>query len=300
MSVSLIEQLQAEATQRSVPITDLLRKAKLAGAKLGRIDLIAWVDHELSGYLDIAGSELPTYRQVKGEIKFRNPYKGWQSVGLHVEMPFVHPIGEIVGLISNDSGYVMASVPTEFADKIRRELGVNVDVRFHASCSAFEAVVEGIRNAVLDWAVKLELAGVRGDGISFSPAEAQRAQSVNINIGSIGNAVGLGAFGDYASISGTIQADSGQLARRVMELVKQVNQQLAGSGLSEQIQVAMRESLAELREAASMPKPEISHLRGGLQRLLRVVEGSAGNLIASGAQALIAGILNGASGPTFS
>jgi hypothetical protein len=49
-----------------------------------------------------------------------------------------------------------------------------------------------------------------------------------------------------------------------------------------------------------MPKPEISHLRGGLQRLLRVVEGSAGNLIASGAQALIAGILNGASGPTFS
>jgi hypothetical protein len=127
-----------------------------------------------------------------------------------------------------------------------RELGLRVDVKFHVTCAALENVIEGARNAVLDWALKLEQAGVRGDGLSFSPAEAQRAQAVHINIGSIGNAVGLGAFGDRATITATQYSNDPQLAARVVEFVQQVEDQLSRSGLPKPTQELATAALAEL------------------------------------------------------
>ena len=143
MTGSLVEQLQTDEIQRSTPVTDLLRKAKFVAAKLGDSELSAWADHELNGYFDIRTEDLPQYRQLRGEIKWLNPYKGWQSLGLDVTLPCVHPIGEILGLINNEAGFITASVPSEFPDFIRRELKFHADVKFHASCAALSGVIEG-------------------------------------------------------------------------------------------------------------------------------------------------------------
>ncbi len=293
MGTSLVEQLQADAIQRSVPITDLLRKAKLLAAKLGSSDLANWVEREVVGYEGVPNDGLPAYRQIHGTIKWCNPHHGWLSLGLDVTMPFGNPISEIVGLLGNESGYVMASVPDKFAESIRRELGLRVDVKFHASCAALENVIEGARNAVLDWALNLEQAGVQGNGLSFSPIETQRAQTVHINIGSIGNAVGLGAFGDHAAITATQHSNDAQLAARVLDLTQQIEDQLTHSGLPAQTQELAKTTLAELRDAAAQPTPRSSRLRQGLASLQHIMEGTAGNLAAVGIQALVATILSG-------
>lgn len=293
MGTNLVEQLQADAIQRSVPITDLLRKAKLLAVKLGSSDLATWVEREVIGYEGIPNDEIPAYRQIRGTIKWRNPHHGWVSLGLDVTMPFGNPISEIVGLLGNEAGFVMASVPDEFAESIRRELGLRVDVKFHVSCAALEGVVEGTRNAVLDWALRLGQAGVRGDGLSFSPVEAQRAQAVHINIGSIHNAVGLGAFGDHATITVTQHGGDAQLAARVLELAQQIEGQLAQSGLPAQTQELAQTTLMELRDAAVEPRPQSSRLRQGLASLQHVMEGATGNLAAAGIQALVVSILSG-------
>jgi hypothetical protein len=52
MAQSLIEQLQFGAVDGSAPITDLLRKAKLAAVKLGADEFAAWIDLEMNGYTD--------------------------------------------------------------------------------------------------------------------------------------------------------------------------------------------------------------------------------------------------------
>jgi hypothetical protein len=59
---TLIEQLQEEALDPKVSLTDLLRKTKLCAAKLGLRGAVEWVDHELNGYP--AGVKLPDYRQL--------------------------------------------------------------------------------------------------------------------------------------------------------------------------------------------------------------------------------------------
>jgi hypothetical protein len=195
--------------------------------------------------------------------------------------------------MGNEAGFVMASVPDEFAEYVRRRLDLRVEVKLHITCATLENVIEGTRNAVLDWALKLEQAGVRGDGLSFSPAEAQRAQAVHINIGSIGNAVGLGAFGDRATITAAQHANDAQLAARVLEFVQQVEGQLSRSDLSTQTQGLVVAALAELRSAATEPQPQGSRLRRGLASLQRIMEGATGNLVAAGIQALVTAILSG-------
>jgi AbiTii len=71
----LVEQLQADAIDRSVPINDLLRKAKAAAVKLKRADLTQWIEHELSGYPKT--TDIPKYRISYPELRFLNPVRGW-------------------------------------------------------------------------------------------------------------------------------------------------------------------------------------------------------------------------------
>lgn len=78
MVQSLIEQLQLGAVDGTAPITDLLRRAKLAAVKLKTQDFATWVDLEITGYTDQPA--VPDYRLVRGILKFLNPYHGWQPI----------------------------------------------------------------------------------------------------------------------------------------------------------------------------------------------------------------------------
>jgi hypothetical protein len=204
---SLIEQLQADALDSSAPITDLLRKAKTAAAKLGAKDFSAWIEYELSGYpTDV---EVPKYRRVRAHKKYINPVHGWQPIigsahGLNNYMP----IAQIEALLASGDSFLTTPSSREEVLEYSKKLGFTADVHSHISRAAVAATVDAVRNTVLDWALKLEAAGVHGEGLSFSRADTERAQSVTINIGSIGNAVGVGSFGDHATVTATITAES--------------------------------------------------------------------------------------------
>jgi hypothetical protein len=79
--VSLIEDLQADSLNTTVPITDLLRKAKATATKLRRSDFAIWTEQELSGYL--GGGDVPQYRKVHADLITTTPsMAGVQSWGL--------------------------------------------------------------------------------------------------------------------------------------------------------------------------------------------------------------------------
>jgi hypothetical protein len=107
-----------------------------------------------------------------------------------------------------------------------------------------------VRDAVHDWALKLWQAGVQGEGMSFSTEETDRAKSVVVNIGHIGNATGIGNFGDHATITATQTLSVAELADGVRQLVGQVESVLPASGLPTDVQAGAHQALAELRAAA--------------------------------------------------
>ncbi|HKD31041.1 MAG TPA: hypothetical protein VKC66_34680 [Xanthobacteraceae bacterium] len=92
---SIIEQIQRHALDHSVPISALLRRVKLAAAKLGLGAVEDWVDQELQGYT----SDVPEYRVLQGQPMVRNPYSGWSPIG-----------GSVKGLSKRGNGQSIAEI----------------------------------------------------------------------------------------------------------------------------------------------------------------------------------------------
>ncbi len=85
----IVLELQREALDRSIRVSDLLRKVLLVAKKLKIADLESWILHELNGYSD--SSTVPEYRWMTGEIKTFNPYNGmWIPIMFHESDSKIH------------------------------------------------------------------------------------------------------------------------------------------------------------------------------------------------------------------
>ncbi|NNH01311.1 hypothetical protein HLH18_10630 [Acinetobacter sp. ANC 5414] len=62
--MSLLRQIQNDAVDASVKVSDLLRKCKILAYRLGNEDFKSWVENELNGYPEFK-EELPQYRVLK-------------------------------------------------------------------------------------------------------------------------------------------------------------------------------------------------------------------------------------------
>jgi hypothetical protein len=85
------------------------------------------------------------------------------------------------------------------------------------------------------------------------------------------------------------QTNHGGTTRRRSNLVEQLDRALPT--LTASMQEQTREVLAELRAAATVPTPDASRLRRGLESLKHIMEHATGHLIATGALTLIAQLL---------
>ena len=66
MPDSLVDELQTDAVNRTVRVSDLLRKALLVASKLDIPGVPEWINKELSGYEP--HDTIPAYREVRGRV----------------------------------------------------------------------------------------------------------------------------------------------------------------------------------------------------------------------------------------
>ncbi len=238
----------------AVPVSDLLRKAKAVATKLKQNDLVSWLESEMSGYA--LGGTIPEYRRLAARAQFLNPVRGWcPIVGGEHTVAYGGSVGEINGLLEGDGDELVSPAPVEYVRHISQELGMQVDARRVISKAAMGTILDMLRNTVLDWALKLEQAGIHGEGLSFSQNESTKAQSVVFNIGSIGNATGLGSFGNNATITANVSGNVQIMAEKVRELVERAEKAVPKSGLSVVQKKAAGKQLGELKEEASGSSP---------------------------------------------
>ena len=72
---SVVIELQREALDRGVRVSDLLRKALVVARKLDLREFQTWIEKELNGYGK--GDEVPDFREMSGEVRGWNPVRGW-------------------------------------------------------------------------------------------------------------------------------------------------------------------------------------------------------------------------------
>ena len=151
------------------------------------------------------------------------------------------------------------------------------------------AIVEAVRTLVLEWAIEMERAGIKGADAAFSQTEKERAREgpIAIHIGSIGSFTGnLGVGNTAADVSSSaIQVD------RVEQLLSQIKSHssgLAREGLDEH---DLLHRLAAVEAELKKPSPDHKIIRTLLTELKAVVAGATQGLLSTGVLALLNQIL---------
>jgi hypothetical protein len=286
---SLVEQLQAEAMNLSLPVVGLLMKMKALATKLDLKELLEWVDRELAGYA--ITDDIPAYRMVQGEFKVWNPYHGWQpiffpkSVKVPATRGVTSPIGELEGRVAKAGDLVAISLRPEEKARLISSLEVPMDVAWIANPSNVDGIVGAVRNLILEWSLKLEKLGIKGEGLTFSDSEKSKAKNEmsSINIAHV-ETLTAGVIGSqtlsHSSMSVNQAYDNSIDLSAVKQLLVQIKKH-AHDLPAESLPIVEREIAGIDRELGGT-SANPSKIRAALSSIKNALEGAAGNLIASG------------------
>jgi len=294
---SLIEQLQADATSAQVPVTELLRRAKLIAAKLGLEDFRKWVDAELNGYS--SDTEAPAYRKVSGTPMWLHQIRGWLPINfmstaandevLMSNRMVTQPIGELENLVLRGGQFFDMTFSAGIAAEVSRVMGAEpTQVVTRVNQSQISGILDGVRNALLDWSIKLEQAGIIGEGLVFSHDERVKAQepAVVYQIGHIENF--LGHMGTNTGVS-TVTATQNSLPSgdALRALIVQLRKHAPALELSTADSAKLESKMIELEGEAVSQAPDQGKVRRALLAVKHYAELATDKVLEIGINALI-------------
>ena len=227
---SLVLKFQKDVLDSQKSVTEILRTAKVISAKLGLNDIEKWIGAELNGYPE--DESPPGYRHAGGTLQASNPW-GWATVkGGSIDWPFRYPISQI----------------EEFSKQERVDFSPNTDYPLAGAYSSsvqrgvfsgtvFKAMVEAVRDRLLDWSLELEKRGITGENMSFDEHEKQVAHNQIFNIQ---NAV----FGDVIYSNVAVNFDL-------------IHQELERSKVSQSERKELEQILDALKSSTPEEKPSL-------------------------------------------
>jgi hypothetical protein len=291
MEQSIVRQLQAEALDPKTSVSDLLRKAKVVATKLELKDFLAWIEKELNGYNAMGKEDLPSYRIIQGETKAWNPYRGWIPIVASTpqwgdalsDRGVNQPVGELDDILKSDSNTLEMSYSSEGKMAIAKSIGMQTDIKFFMGRSSVAGILEGVRNTILDWSLKLEKEGILGEGLSFSQKEQEKALDPNVTykIDHIDNFAG-----NIGNVSGSAKINVHQIhdgsKAEIQELIKQIRQYAPQINLDKSAKGELETEVALLEDEIKLPVPLPATVNGLLSSIKNIFEGVAGNVIAQG------------------
>ena len=288
---SLVEELQKDALNSDVKVTELLQKSLVVATKLKLDEFADWVRLELDGY---GRNEVPEYRVLHGTPQVFNPYRGYQP--LHFgdtkyaerfsKMHFNTPIGELEHdlLSAKESGSDAFQV--SYSPSVEKMLMDAIHFRLqpslHISASQFQGVLDAVRKIILEWSLRLEADGITGEGMSFTADEKERAKGDTYNIKNY-------IHGDIHDSQIQIEATNSSQTKTVEFDVKQLTKLVAALrstidavGVDDNGKQELDSEISTLEAQIKSPKPKSSIIGESLSSIRRILEGASGNLVASG------------------
>ena len=159
---SIVSDLQLEALDRNVPVSDLLRKALVVARKLKLSELQSWIEKELNGYRKT--DEVPDYREIYGQVRAWNPFHGWIPVIIE-DSPTAkllsrrktsQSVAELEHLIKREKEDLHMPVQEEFQRHLRQACRAEAEFALIVPGAAIAAIIDTVRTIILNWALKLE------------------------------------------------------------------------------------------------------------------------------------------------
>ena len=284
---SFVEELQRDALNSKIKVSDLLRKAKAIAVKLELPELEKWTDNELNGY---EGNAVPSYRIFVGQVQGDYPY--WTTVrfaNAETEETFSKQtvrdrVAEMESVVAQTKSLrVYFPLAPETKKQLSKSIRTSNDFRIETNTSTIAGILDAIRNTVLDWSLRLEKAGVKGEGLSFSNDERKKAHETQAvyNIGRIetftGN-MGSGS-GNFTVEGNTINADS---KAAIQDLIGRIRSSEGQLELKSAPAKSLNQALDGLQHEIGSSKPSTERVKEFLASIRNIAEGAVGSLTAQG------------------
>ena len=281
---SVVVELQREALDRAVRVSDLLRKALVVARKLGLREFQTWTEKELSGYGK--ADDVPEYREVSGEIRGWNPVRGW--IPILFEDPKEGEIlsrrkcGQSIAEIEHllEGKREKSSLHMPFPHELQRRLGLGfgfeTQVSLFTQYSGMARIIDSVRTIVLNWALQLEEDGIIGEGLSFTEREKKVAEHSPQNITNFFGPVQSPQVQQGSTQPIQVAASFALDVAAVASVVAKIRTSLESMDLSSDRRREAEAELVTLESQVGSPKPKASILREGLESLRRILEGAGG------------------------
>ena len=238
--MSLLREIQNDAVNSDVKVSDLLRKCKILAYRLGNIDFKNWVEYELNGYpkdIDI----LPDYR-ILNNVNSKGHFSGAFGSGLrNADMPtfnlpevlqeslskanFYSPIATLEDLASSDSSVLTQ----DWKPIIIANYGANM-YEGYVCMQAWKIIptsfvigmVDTIKTKILNFVLDIEMINKdAGDvEINSNPIPQEKVSQI-FNITISGNVQNLASGNSHSNIQ---QTNNTQLPQDFIKLIQDLNQ----------------------------------------------------------------------------
>jgi hypothetical protein len=285
---SVVVELQRDALNRSFPVSDLLRKALVVSKKLSIGEFEIWLTNELNGYGE--GQDVPKYRLVHGEIKGWNPYHGWQPVYFEdtaiAEKLSIRAcsqtIAEIESLIGRGqkSKTLQMPFPKELEMKLMRSMNVQTQVTIIVQESDLVRILDAVRTIVLNWALKLEEDGVKGEELTFTSEEKKSAEKGSYNINNFFGPVHAPHIQQQTENSIQISSTNIINLESVQTFIATLKANVPQLSLQQEQASELNSEIETVESQTKSPKPKPGIIREALGSIGRILEGAGGTIAA--------------------
>ncbi len=285
---SVIVELQKDVLDRSLPLSDLLRKALIIARKLNIKEFETWTSSELNGYGD--GQEIPKYRTIHGEIKGHNPYHGWQPVIFPdttiaeklSTRPCNQTIAEMESLIKKDKNGASLYMPFSkyMEKKFMDALEIPVEVTLVVPMTEVIRILDVVRTILLNWSLKLEEDGVKGEGLTFTTQEKQAAEKQSYNINNFYGPVNSPQIQQQTNHSIQISNYSNGDVEEINTFIKKLQSEVTNLTLQQDKVAELRSEIDTVESQTRSPKPKQGIIKQGLSSIRTILEGAGGHIAA--------------------
>lgn len=288
--ISIVLELQRDALDKSVSISDLLRKALVVARKLRITQFEEWINSELNGYGYKKRDDIPEYRKIKGSVKAWNPYHGWQPIIFQdheIEealstRPCVSSIAEIESLVlsKTDQSILQMPYPSETEQQIRKAIHDDTNITLVLPSTSMVRVVDAVRTIVLNWALKLEEDGILGEGMTFSSTEMATAEKTSYNINNFYGPVQSPLIQQSSPKSVQLSVHPNVDITAVTNIVKEIRENQKSLEITGEDEKELESELQTLEAQLSSPKPKHGMINEGLKTIRRIMESAGGGVAA--------------------
>ncbi len=284
---SIVIELQRDALDKNVAGSDLLRKALVVARKLGIAEFEAWISKELNGYQ--RDDLIPDYRILHGSVEGWNPYHGWQSVmfedpkegELASTLQCGQSVAECEAILrtSRSASTLGIRFPPQTEHQLIKGLKpLPTRVILRISEAGLAHIVDTVRTIVLNWALKLEQDGVKGEDLTFTPDEKIAAGKISYNINNFYGPVQAAQVQQTSDsamqFSTQMTVDFEPLKRFLEELQRKIEELVIAPEETRTLRADLDSVAAQLRS----PKPKLSILKDCLTSLRNILENAGGTI----------------------